>query len=418
MSNIFIHGENTLHGEIEVQGSKNAVLPILAATLLVRGVSCIRRCPQITDVKNMVTLLRHVGCMVVVHHRTIYVDATHVTETRLPADEVGRLRSSILFLGALIGRCKEATIGMPGGCSIGERPIDIHLFALRCLGVQFERRMGYLTGYTESLAGAEISLRFPSVGATENCILAAVLAQGKTRIENCATEPEIEALCLFLKGAGAKIEGIGTPCIEITGVKELHDTSYEMKADRIVAGTYLFSAIATKGEIEIVNAPVTEMCATIEVAKQMGAEVFVTECGSLRIRQGLRIRPISYIRTGVYPGFSTDLQSILLTTLTQAQGESVLEEKLFENRLQIKRELEQMGASILSEERIALISGRTQLYGCHVTAHDLRGGAALCLAGICAKGTTIVGNCHYIERGYEDICRDYEKLGADIHKIR
>lgn len=417
MNNILIQGKNTLHGEIEVQGSKNAVLPILAATILVKGVSCIRKCPKITDVKNMVALLKSIGCMVVWNKETVYVDATHVTEVRLPYDEVKSMRSSVLLLGALIGRCKEATIGYPGGCMIGERPIDIHLSALQRLGISFEHRIGYLTGYTEELVGNSICLRFPSVGATENVILAAVYAKGRTRIENCAKEPEIEALCMFLKNAGANIEGIGTSCIEIIGVDELHDVSYELDADRIVAGTYLFSAVATKGEVEIVNAPVHFMCSTIETAKRMGAEIRVMDYGGLRVRQSRNAKPLTYIHTDIYPGFPTDLQSVLMVVLTQSQGESILEERIFENRFHIKSELEKMGAMIIADDRIALISGGMCLHGCSLNARDLRGGAALCLAGMCACGETLIGNCHYIERGYEDICRDFSKLGANICEI-
>lgn len=418
MNELQIKGASSLNGEIVVQGSKNSILPILAASVLIPGVSSIENCPCISDVEDMIELLRHVGCLVYREGHCVTIDATHITGSRLPLEITGKMRSSILMMGALVARCREVTLGAPGGCMIGERPIDIHLSVLGRLGVSFEQRKEYLTAYTENLVGSFVSLRFPSVGATENGILSAVFATGRTVIHNCATEPEIQALCSFLNKAGAKITGVGTSRIQIDGVKELNEISFKLNSDRIVAGTYLLSTVALGGRVTLYDAPICEMKSVIDVARRMGAEVVIEQDHVLRIIQEKTAKSIPYLATGIYPGFPTDLQSILMTAFTQSEGESILEETIFENRFHIKYELEQMGADIVSNEGIALIRGPKKLRGKHIYAKDLRGGAALVLAGICADGATILKNCHLIERGYEDICRDYRLLGVDMKIIR
>lgn len=417
MDVIHVEGNGPLQGEVTIQGSKNAVLPILAATILIEGVCCLKNCPQISDVECMLNLLESVGCRICRDKDSLKVDASNLKETRLPKELVSSMRSSIILLAPLLSRCKEATLNYPGGCVIGERPIDIHLYLLKKLGAVFTSEEDFLKGRLKDFSGTTVHLTFPSVGATENGILAGVLAKGRTVLMNCAKEPEVRQLCQFLNSAGAKIDGIGTECLTIEGVERLYPVTYTIEADRIVAGTYLFSAVATRGRIGILNAPIADMEAAIAVARQMGCRIFEgSNC--LEVWQPDRPTAVKKVKTMVYPGFPTDLQSVLLTTLSVSKGESVVEETIFSNRFKIVEELSRMGADIKTEGNCAYICGKNNLHAASLLAEDLRGGAALVLAGICAHGESFIGNSHFIERGYEDICRDFRMLGATIEKMR
>ncbi|WP_286082024.1 UDP-N-acetylglucosamine 1-carboxyvinyltransferase [Parablautia intestinalis] len=415
MDAIHILGGNALFGETKIQGSKNAVLPVMAAALLIEDVCMIENCPHISDVYHMQQLLESIGCKVVWSDGTLTIDARNILEDTMSGDHVTGMRSSITLLGAMLGRIGEVTMAYPGGCVIGERPIDMHLNALRRMGVAIYEKDGCFTARVKELYGAVIRLPVSSVGTTENVILAAVMAKGVTVIQNAAMEPEIVTLCEFLREAGAVIEGIGGSVLIIQGGHALHGIRFRVPADRIVAGTYLMSVLGAGGHIFLEDAPVAQMQSMLSMAEKIGAEIHVT-------REGLNIianefkKPVSYVKTEIYPGFPTDMQSPLMAVLSTCRGESVIEETIFEDRFRIVEQLRKMGACIeLKGRRQALIRGVESLLGCEVTAEELRGGAALVIAGSMALGETIVKNCHFIERGYEDICRDYRNLGVNIY---
>lgn len=416
MDTIHIRGGNALFGETKIQGSKNAVLPVMAAALLIEDVCIIENCPHISDVEHMQQLLRGIGCKVNLTDHTLTVDARNISEDTMSGENVTGMRSSIMLLGAMLGRVGEVTMAYPGGCVIGERPIDLHLNTLRRMGVRVYEREGSFTARVKNLEGTVLRLPISSVGATENIILAAVKAKGVTVIQNAAQEPEIITLCEFLREAGAVIEGIGGSVLIIQGGHTLHGIRFCIPPDRIVAGTYLMSVLGTGGHIFLEDAPVSQMRSILKVAKDMGAEINISKEG-LAIIADENKRALPYhLKTEVYPGFPTDVQSVLMAALTTARGVSVIEETIFENRFRIASQLRKMGACIeLNGKRQALIVGVDSLLGCEVKAEELRGGAALVAAGCMALGETIVTNRHFIERGYEDICRDYQNLGANIY---
>lgn len=419
MDAIHIRGGNALFGETRIQGSKNAVLPIMAASLLLDDKCVIENCPRILDVEHMKNLLTSLGCRIARGNRTMEIDASHLSisqieENAIRNENVTCMRSSIMLLGALLGRVGEVTLAYPGGCVIGERPVDLHMKALQRMGVEFYEEEGYFRAYVRRLQGAVIKLPTASVGATENVILAAVKANGVTVLQNAAMEPEITALCEFLQGAGARIEGIGGSTLLISGVPHLHGVSYRVPADRIVAGTYLFSVLGTGGHIFLRDAPIWHMKSMLQKAVALGARIALSADGVSVIAND-PILPLPYTKTEVFPGFPTDMQSPLMAVLTRASGVSVIEETIFENRFQVAEELQKMGADIeLIGAHKAVITGVPRLYGCPVTARELRGGASLILAGCMAEGETIISNKHFIERGYEDVCRDYRNLGVNI----
>ena len=415
---IRIEGRTPLHGSVRVQGSKNAALPILAACLMIPGRCIIRNCPVITDVGYMLRLLECAGCMVEQVGNVVTIDATNVREYRLPGKYVRKMRSSVILMGAMLSRMKEVGIEYPGGCVIGERPIDLHLKGLSLLGADISVEGNYIYAGAKTLKGARIVFPFSSVGATQNIILASVLAEGETYIENAAREPEIDALCNFLKTAGADIERIGTSMLRIRGVEILHPVSFEVIPDRIVAGTYLFATMASRGSICLKETPIEHLGSVIEVIKAMGNDIRVREeQREIQLYCGGRIQNLPLVRTDIYPGFPTDLQSLLLVAAVTAKGELVLEESIFNGRFKIVEELRRMGAYIRENGNQVVISGGTELSGRNVIARELRGGAALVAAGIAAEGmTTVVGTC-YINRGYEDIVRDFKMLGAHIDRM-
>lgn len=426
LDSIWIKGKTRLLGETRIQGSKNAALPILAACVLVPGITVLENCPDISDISCMCRILNRIGVKTARAGESLIVDASQVDTTELPSEEMIRMRSSVILAGALLGRCREVSFCQPGGCVIGDRPIDMHIGALKRLGAVFSEETGgyddalqnaeshgMLRAEARELSGAEIHLPFPSVGATQNAVLAAVLAKGITQIQNCAREPEIVSLCRFLKGAGAKIAGEGSSMISVQGTERLHGSSYRIGADRIVAGTYLLSCTAAGGEVFLREAPSEELGAVIGIARRMGAAVREDVSGISVSRKG-KLQPLESVETGVYPGFPTDLQSALLTALCQAEGKSVVTERIFNGRFGVSEQLNRMGAGITIAGDKAVMRGGRRLTGCTVQAGELRGGAALTAAGVCAKGTTRVENCHFIRRGYEDIVRDFKKMGADI----
>lgn len=415
---IHIRGGVRLQGKVKVQGSKNAALPILAATILAEGESYLKDCPKISDVYRMLRLLQSLGGQVRWEGDGVCVSTGSITTQDMPADAITGMRSSLCLLGALLARCGSIVMEYPGGCVIGQRPIDLHLGALEQMGVHFHEEEGRICGEApEGIHGAEIHLALPSVGATENILLAAVTARGVTRIEGAAREPEVEALCRYLNACGARIEGAGSSCLEIRGVKRLHGAVYRIPADRIVAGTYLFAALGAGGCVLLEQAPCGHMQGVIRMAERMGALCQVTEEG-LYVQSAAKPASAGVIRTGVYPGFPTDMQSVALAVSTIAPGETRIEEHIFENRFRVTEPLRRMGADIRQLDSHCLyVKGTDRLHGQRVEACELRGGAALVVAGLMAEGETVVTGCEYIERGYENICKDLRELGVRIHSV-
>ena len=410
-----ITGGTPLHGSITLQGSKNAALPLMAASILHPGRTTLHHVPAIRDVDVMIEILENIGCTVQKDNGTLIIDAAKAEHFEFAASLGERMRSTIILLGSMLGRAGRAKMPFPGGCIIGMRPIDIHITSLGKMGAVFEETDGMLCAETDGLCGTRIHLRFPSVGATENVILAAVYARGRTRIENCAKEPEIAELCRFLREKGAKIEGEGTSCILVEGVSHLRDSTYTLMPDRIVAGTYLFAAAATRGEICLEGMRPSDMESVLDVLGRMGA-VYENREDGFYLDGRKAINPLPVVCTETYPGFPTDLQSQLLATLCVARGRSVIRECIFEERFRIAPWLNRMGADVTTDGREAVIEGKAHLSGQMVKAQELRGGAALVIAALMAQGITRVYGSAFIERGYEDLAGDLRKLGAVISK--
>lgn len=431
MTALHIQGGVPLQGKVHIQGSKNAALPILAATLLIGGESCIDNCPQIADVGHMISILRSLGCRVNRSADGFVIDTSQANACKMSGEAITGMRSSLCLLGAMLGRFGEVVMEHPGGCVIGARPIDLHIKALKSMGVSFAEEEGRLVGKTQGLHGADIRLDFPSVGATENIVLAAVGAQGDTVIYGAAREPEVECLCRFLCACGAVIEGIGSSVLRISGAKRLHGALFAIPADRIVAGTYLFACVGCGGSVYLEKAPCDQLEAVIRVAEEMGA-ICQLDCEKIKDRgyreygweSGLyvqgpkRPRAVPKLRTNVYPGFPTDLQSIVLAVLTKAAGRSTIEETIFENRFRVVEPLRKMGANIeVNDSNRVYVQGVDVLRGIKAEAKELRGGAALVLAGLMAEGESEITGCAFIERGYENIGKDLRDLGARIVSV-
>lgn len=410
---LYIKGPQRMQGELLVQGSKNAALPILAATLLGKGIFIIHHCPRISDVEHMLELLEDAGCRVRWEGHMLIVDTRELCNYRVSGTGAGKMRSTVTLLGSILGRMHQVEIPYPGGCTIGKRPIDLHLRGLEQLGAVFEHQEHTLSGKAQILHGAQIYLDFPSVGATENVLLAAVLAEGTTVLHGAAMEPEIVELADFLRKMGADVHGDGTPVITIRGVKKLHAAEYIVPSDRIVAGTYLFGAVMTMGEVRLLHIPLSHLGKLPELLEQMGAVVEAEE-DWIYVRMDRQCRSIPYVVTAPFPGFPTDLQSALMAALSTASGMSFIEEKIFEARFQIVEELRKMGASISSEESFALIDGDARLHGARVEAKELRGGAALIMAALAAEGETCISGMEYVCRGYENINEDLKNLGIMV----
>lgn len=415
MDQIEILGGISLYGEIPVQGCKNAALPIMAAAILQSGKVELENCPEISDVFLMMSILEELGCKCTLKNHTLLMDTTNIESGVIPGKYGKTMRSVITLAGSLLGRLGECSIPYPGGCVIGSRPIDFHLDAFRSMGVEIEEEEERITGKTSYLTGSVIRLPFPSVGATQNCILAAVLAHGKTIIYGAAREPEVVELCEFLLGMGACICGAGSSRIVISGVRKLHGETFRLSPDRIVAGTYLLAAAGSRGKLTLTNAPVGSLGNLRSLLEKMGAE-WIEEEDRILLDGEKAYQPIPYVRTAPYPGFSTDLQSQLLAVLAVAYGESVLEERIFEARFKIVEPLKAMGADLKIIGNSVRVQGVPALYGAHVEAGELRGGAALVTAGLLAEGKTVIENPHFIDRGYEDICADLRRAGAAIRR--
>ncbi len=416
MDAIQIQGGIPLQGNVRIQGSKNAVLPVLAATLLTQDTSYIKNCPKITDVQAMIELLECLGCRVHWQADGVVVDTRYLQCGTLPEAAVRGMRSSLFLLGALLGRCREVCMEYPGGCVIGKRPIDLHIYALERMGVTFEERGEQLHACANHLKGAYIRLPIPSVGVTENVILAGVMAEGDTYLEGAAKEPEIVALCEYLTHCGAKIEGAGSEHLIIRGGSRLFGTQFQVPADRIVAGTYLFACIGTGGSVLLEKVPVKHMKEVFHIAERMGGYLYYAPEG-VYVQGPERPAPVR-LETAVYPGFPTDLQSMVLTVETLGKGESVIAERIFENRFRIVEELRKMGADItLPTEAEARVRGVETLQGCELHAKELRGGASLVIAGLMAEGSSVLDGVSYIYRGYENICRDFMELGARVASV-
>ena len=417
MQHIVINGSKQLKGEIEVQGSKNSSLPILAATVLVKGVSVIHNCPDLSDVRAAVKILEHLGCKVKRENNTLTVDSSAVSCYNIPDCLMREMRSSIVFLGSVLGRTGRAVLSSPGGCEIGLRPIDLHLSSLRSLGVSIDESHGEINCRLDKhISGGVISLSFPSVGATENIILACCLSKGRTVILNAAREPEIKDLADFLNLCGGKIS-IGTHgTVIIDGVTELHSAEHRVIPDRIVALTYMSAVTSAKGQVTLRNVDTSAFMSAIPLFESMGCEI-KDQRDILTISMNRRPKAIRDVRTMPYPGFPTDAQAPLMAVLCKGEGTSVIVENIFESRFKHVPELMRMGARIKIEGKVALIDGSENLYASAVTAPDLRGGAALVIAALSAQGETVISGLGHIDRGYENIEMVLSALGADIKRI-
>ena len=415
MCKIVINGGKPLNGSLAVQGSKNSVLPILAATVLGDGESVIEGCPNLRDVSAAIEILECIGCKVLRGENTVTVNSQNIESANIPDCLMRQMRSSITFLGAITARCKQAKMSSPGGCELGPRPIDLHIKALRELNIKVEEKGGYTQTSADDIRGADIHLDFPSVGATENAMLAAVTAKGTTTINNAAKEPEIWDLQCFLQKMGAKISGAGTDVIKIEGVRKLRGAQHKVIPDRIAAATYLCAAAISGGCVELSGVEPKHLSAVTSVLKDTGATIY-TKQNSIVLMSPKRISGIDIIRTMPYPGFPTDAQAPVTALLSVAQGTSVVVENIFDNRFKHCAELCKMGADITVNGKMAVIRGVEHLTGSAVTAMELRGGAALAVAALAAHGTTQISDIEHIERGYEDIVSDLAMLGADIKK--
>lgn len=415
MSYITIRGGRPLRGEITVQGAKNSVLPILAATLLAGDECRIEGCPHLSDVDSACDILRYLGCRARWDGGDLLVDSSTLTRCDIPQSLMRRMRSSVIFLGAILARCGWAELSYPGGCELGPRPIDLHLAALRALGASIEENGGKLYCQGRRLTGCEIMLASPSVGATENAMLAACGASGDTVICNAAREPEIGDLQNFLCAMGAEVRGAGGSVITVSPGKALHGCTHRVIPDRIVTATYLCAAAAAGGDIILHGADSRHLAAVTTALQQAGCHLEST-ADAIHLASEGRLQALSPVRTAPYPGFPTDAQPVLMAALLRSEGCTVFVENIFENRYRHVDELSRMGAEIRVAGRVAVVNGVRTLHGAAVKCTDLRGGAALVIAGLSAEGTTRVTELTHIDRGYDAIERDLAALGAQIRR--
>lgn len=416
MSAFVIKGGRRISGSLRVQGSKNSVLPILAATVLTEGKSVIHNCPKLSDTDGTIKILKNLGCKVIREGSSIIVDSSDISSAEIPEKLMREMRSSVIFLGAILGRMNSAVISTPGGCEIGLRPIDLHLYAMKQLGVQVEENYGKLIcSAPNGLKGKKITFSFPSVGATENAILASVTAKGTTTIVNAAREPEIIDLCDFLNKCGGEIYGAGESVITVKGKEKLFPCEYSVICDRIACATYLIAGAVTGGDVVLENTNPVHLSAVLPLLEEAGCDINI-RCRAIRLKAPRRLNRIDKIITQPYPGFPTDAQAPFTTLVCVAKGTSVIVENIFESRFKHIPELVRMGAKIRMEGRVAVIDGVERLYGAEVVSPDLRGGAALVLAGLCAEGETVVNNTKFIDRGYEDFEDNLSMLNADVKR--
>ncbi len=415
MAKIIVKKSNPLKGSVRIDGAKNAVLPIIAATLLAKGKSVLREVPNLKDVHVISDLLSHLGAEVEYKGTTLTVDATNLTTYDAPYELVRKMRASFLVMGPLLARFNQTKISMPGGCAIGTRPIDLHLKGFKALGANVVMDHGFVEAKTDRLTGSKLYLDFPSVGATENIMMAAVLAEGTTIIENAAEEPEIVDLANFLNEMGADVRGAGTNTIRIKGVKELKATEHDVIPDRIEAATFMVAAAMTKGDITIENIILEHLKPVTAKLREAGCEIIEMD-NSIRVIGPKKLKAID-IKTLPHPGFPTDVQAQFMAMLTVANGTGVVIETVFENRFMHVAEFNRMGANIKIEGRTAVVEGVEELNGAKVNATDLRAGAALILCGLIAEGETEIGEIYHIQRGYVDIDKKITALGGNIEIV-
>lgn len=418
MQKFVITGGNRLSGEINLQGSKNSALPIMAGTLLANGECVLKSCPVLTDVYSASRILNCLGCKCRLSSGSAVIDSSGASDFAIPDELMREMRSSIMFMGAILGRMGECIVSIPGGCELGSRPIDMHLAALRKMGVDISDSGGRIHCFipTGKAHGAKISLSFPSVGTTENIILCAVTADGETIINNAAREPEICDLCRFLRCCGADIKGDGESRIVINGVEKLHGCEYTIMPDRIVGATYIAMAAASGGELILKNACISETEPFISVMEQTGCGIYLAD-NKIYVRKGARLRALKdRVRTMPHPGFPTDAQAVLMAALTTADGTSVFEENIFDCRYRHTDAFTKMGADIQVMGKVAVVRGVQKLHGADIEATDLRGGAAMAVAALSAEGVTHLSNIHHIDRGYEKFEEAVSSLGGKIRR--
>ena len=415
MEKLFIQGGRRLSGTVKISGAKNAVLPVIAASLLASTPSVIEEIPDLDDVTTITEVLQYLGLNTRREPGRLFIDSTGIKSCEASYELVRKMRASFLVMGPLLSRFQEARISQPGGCAIGTRPIDLHLKGFEALGAEIIQGHGFIEARApKGLQGAKVYLDFPSVGATENIMMAASLANGRTIIENAAQEPEIVDLANYLNAMGANVRGAGTNAIRIEGVKNLTGTTYAVIPDRIEAGTYMVAAAITGGDVLLKNVLYEHLKPLVAKLKEAGVAI-EQDVDQMRVTASGGLRAVD-IKTLPYPGFPTDMQAQFMALMSVADGSSVVSETVFENRFMHVDELKRMGATIRVDGRIAMLDGVKRLTGCPVTATDLRAGAALVLAGLAAEGQTEIGSVYHIDRGYDRIVDKLQGLGADISR--
>jgi len=416
-----IRGGNSLKGEVSIGGAKNSVLKLMAAAVLVKGQTKIYNVPELTDVEIMLKVIKGLGAKVEhdLNEKSVTIDATELTSVTAKYELVSKMRASFVILGALVSRCKDAIVALPGGCAIGERRVDFHIKGLEALGAKIKIENGYVHAKASKLVGTDIYLDIPSVGATENLMLAAVLAEGSTRIQNAAREPEILDLANFLNSMGADITGAGTSDIIINGVKQsdLHAVEYTTIPDRIEAGTFMSAVVATKGKAIIKNVFPAHLTFYTDKLIKMGANIKLLDPTAIEVSCKNRLNSINFV-TQPYPGFPTDLQSMAMVLLTTSNGVGIITESLYENRFMQVPDLRRMGADIHQDRNHAIIKGVKKLTGAIISASDLRAGASLVVAALMSEGNSTIENIYHIDRGYEKLEEKITNLGGKIERIK
>ena len=409
-----VQGGNRLEGACFVQGSKNASLPILAACIVRPARVELKNVPQLRDVDAALRILRHLGCQAEQRGDEVYIDSTGLVRSEIPHELMEEMRSSVIFMGALIARCGEARLSLPGGCQLGRRPIDLHLAALRQMGAEIEEEGGEIRCRSAALRGAVIDLPFPSVGATENVMLAACAAEGETVLRGAAREPEIVELQSFLRELGASVGGAGGDCLRIGGVEKRERVFWRVMPDRIAAATLACAVAATGGDLELRGIDPQQFSTVLHFLNQAGCDIISRKRG-VRLLSGGRLQAVGEVVTAPFPGFPTDAQPVLMAALLKARGLTRMTETIFENRFRQAPELCRLGADVTVKGRVAEIWGVERLRGATLTATDLRGGAAMVVAGLAAEGETLVCDDGHITRGYEGLDRRLRALGADVY---